>query len=136
MKLSVSRFHSNGVRSDGAAVRRSSLASGAWESCRPLFDRPFLARPQPQACTQMPLIRTCVACGTSGECTVRCGGHKYGRRAVIAVLAPAQSQRRSLRITVRPSSLVTVVVTVRQCSRGPIRTPPGPTPIVTSFRSR
>ena len=62
----------------------------------------------------------------------------YGRRAVIAVLAQAQSQRRSLRVTVRPSSLVTVVVTVRQCSRGPTRTPPGPMPMVTpaSLRSR
>ncbi len=46
-----------------------------------------------------------------------------------------QSHWRSLRVTVRPSSLWTVVVTVRQRSRGPNLTPPGPTPTVTPGRS-
>src|SRR6266852_8692898 len=42
-----------------------------------------------------------------------------------------QSQRRSVRLTRRPSSRSTVVVTVRQRARGPISTPRGPTPTVT-----
>jgi DNA-directed RNA polymerase subunit RPC12/RpoP len=49
-----------------------------------------------------------------------------------------QSQRRSLRVIVRPSGRSTVVVTMRQFCRGPTVTPPEPMPTVTSesFRRR
>src|ERR1700704_4730815 len=54
----------------------------------------------------------------------------------ISVSTRGQLQRRSLRVIELPSSRSTLVVTMRQFSRGPTRTPPGPTPTVTSESRR